>query len=475
MDDREMRLAPANIEAEQALLGAILVNNDAYSLVQEFLLPEHFYDPIHKETYRVIAGMIDAGKSPNPVTVKQHLPEVELAEGMTVAKYLARMAAEAVTIINGRDYGEAILEMSIRRGVINACEEAEAFAYDLPFADNILDHISELEGRLDKLRSESARELTNVSIGNQYMEEISNVYDRGSVLGVPIAFDEIANVISEPSFEAGNLYGLLSSSGEGKTSLTLQLAYHAVSAGYPTLLLSYDQNSTQCVRQMIAQQLGIGTRKQRDPKSLTEAEWDKILTFTRDVDKMPLEIIRCSDQNINHLTGYAKTFCRRKKRDKPPLIILDHIGAVRSDEKRVDEGTKAKAVNRPMKAIAEKLGAAVLILNQRNSSGTRRENPRPASYDLFGAEPAKQDYDAIFYLYRYEKWKKEREAVASSDADYAKINKVFGVRPEDVAEIGAIKVRYGNPAITRDLEFEAKFTRYHSMNVFNTEQESLEL
>ncbi len=103
------RTAPHNIEAEQALLGAILVNNDAYYRVSDFLRAEHFLEPLHKQIYEVATDMIRAAKRANPVTIKTFLPADEKVGDMTVAQYLARLAAEAITIINAEDYGRVDL------------------------------------------------------------------------------------------------------------------------------------------------------------------------------------------------------------------------------------------------------------------------------------------------------------------------------------------------------------------------------
>src|SRR6185312_6944184 len=103
-EEKSFRLAPQNVEAEQALLGAILVNNEAFYRVSDFLLAEHFYEPIHRDIYEVIGKIVRMGKSATPVTVKTHLPDNFVAD-MTMPQYLARLAAEATTIINAADYG----------------------------------------------------------------------------------------------------------------------------------------------------------------------------------------------------------------------------------------------------------------------------------------------------------------------------------------------------------------------------------
>src|SRR6266571_4913916 len=112
------RTAPHNIEAEQALLGAILINNDAFYRVSDFLEPQHFYEPIHKRLFELTGSLIRAGKIATPITLKTFLPsDLEIA-GLTASQYLARLAAEATTVINASDYGRTIYDLAIRRSLI---------------------------------------------------------------------------------------------------------------------------------------------------------------------------------------------------------------------------------------------------------------------------------------------------------------------------------------------------------------------
>ena len=126
------RSAPHNIEAEQALLGAILVNNDAFDRVSNFLEAKHFFEPIHQMVFDTAASLIRAGKIATPVTLKTFLPADTDLGGITVAQYLARLAAEATTIINAQDYGRTVYDLSIRRDLIRVGEDMVNVAFDAP-------------------------------------------------------------------------------------------------------------------------------------------------------------------------------------------------------------------------------------------------------------------------------------------------------------------------------------------------------
>ena len=142
------RNPPANIEAEQALLGAILINNEAYDRVSDFLKSEHFVEEIHRRIYDNAGSLIRAGKLASPITLKTFLGDHDLGGGVTVPQYLARLAAEATTIINAHDYGRTIHDLAVRRELIKIGEDVVNVAYDAPVDSTPRDQIEEAEKRL---------------------------------------------------------------------------------------------------------------------------------------------------------------------------------------------------------------------------------------------------------------------------------------------------------------------------------------
>jgi replicative DNA helicase len=180
--------------------------------------------------------------------------------------------------------------------------------------------------------------------------------------------------------------------------------------------------------------------------------------------KVILDIYKCKDEKVGSLVRYIRSFVRKKGNGKEPLILIDHIRAITPDDKRVDAGSQAANITRALKAAAEESGCAIVLLNQRNSAGNQRPNPRPTKADLYGGEPAFVDYDAVFYLYRFKKWFESRMGQAATDSEKDKIRKIF---PEvvvngemDLAEIGALKARFGSEYERRQLVFDAPLTRF---------------
>lgn len=474
---------PVALEAEQALLGALLMNDSVYSSVSALLEPKHFSEPVHQEIFDAIGALIQRGQKPNPVTVKLQMPSGDKMVGeLTMARYLARLVAEAVSFSNAPHYAQAIKETYLRRWLISVGHELSEIAY----ADGDVSVLSDEAGKAQAAIADICNDLIGKAdfygsnILDDYLRFASKEKDQVDAPGVPIGIPEIGTVISEKRFSAKRLYGMLSSSGEGKTSLTMQLIYRAIADGHPTLLLSYDQTGPECVAQMIAQHVGLEVRRQGSG-DMTDKEFDKAFSMAKAISQMPFQVIDCDStkDTVARLSGYARAFVKRCiGLGKTPFIIIDHIGTIRPDagDMKSDEGTKARNIGQQLKSMAKALNASVLVLQQRSGSGMKRLNPRPIKSDLFGGEVAVQPFDAIFYLYRAEAHMHKQIETAMDDKEADKIRarfrQQFGGEVEDMAEIGAIKVRFGKATIKRKVRFVAEFTKYISeVSEFDNQRE----
>lgn len=466
------RALPVNLEAEQAskidmtegeqaVIGALLMNAEIISEMPDELGGHHFQERVHGEMFEEIKRLQAAGRPVTPITVKSAL-SVQSINGTSVSVYMARMAASGSLGPNAavKLAGEIIMS-SYRREIarIGAQLAQAAYGHELDFHDEI----ESLSARIAEIRAEMDGQAGHQTAGDSYLAMFDASAKHDGVVGVPIALPEIGKVLSEKVFEAGNLYGLLSSSGEGKSSLTMQLIYHAVKEGHPVLFLSYDQSAAQCVRQMIAQVHEISVNQQRDPMGkMSDRERDRCVEFATWLNRKPLDVIRCQREGVSQLITYARRFMKKRANGMTPFIVIDHIGKVKPRDPKLSADRISGEVTVELKALADETSSAILVLNQRNGFGTRRDNPRPIAADLYGGEGARADYDAVLYLYRAEKYKAERQKIAASDSDWKKINKVFGTDVEGVAEIGVIKSRFGDPTLTETLKFAARFTRYES-------------
>src|SRR6204780_4402174 len=226
------RSPPHNIEAEQALLGAILVNNEAFYRVSDFLEPKHFLETIRQRVFELAGSLIRAGKLATPVTLKTFLPaELDIA-GLSLNQYLARLAAEATTIINAEDYGRTVYDLSVRRDLIAIGEEMVNTAYDAPVDATPASHIEEAErklyeiaetGRYDSGFQRFAQALTTA------VDMAARAYQRdGSLSGLATGLTDLDNRMG--GLQNSDLIILAGRPGMGKTALATNIAYNLARA-----------------------------------------------------------------------------------------------------------------------------------------------------------------------------------------------------------------------------------------------------
>ncbi len=459
--------------ASEIVLACLLSN--ATTLSDAGLEEEDFEFALHQTIFRESMELIQRTTKVNWISLKPHLPKY--ADGLDVspAEYAQQLSVKGTdTVVRLRldSSIDVVKGAALGRQLAKEAEIAAELAKEGHTLLTLDDEIEQLEQRLKERRQRLSALKSGVSPGSSYLAKFEASARRNGVIGVPIALPEIARVLSEPAFEAGNLYGLLSSSGEGKSSLTMQLINHAVEQGHPVLFLSYDQSSDQCIAQMIAQVHGISMKKQREPTRLmTDRERDTCVMFATQINSKPLDIIRCQREGVEKLVVYARRFIKKQANGRTPFIVIDHIGKVKPRDSKLSPDRISGEVTVELKSLAYETQSAVLILNQRNGLGARRDNPRPIAADLYGGEGARADYDAVMTLYRPEKYKREREKIAATAADWKTINSVFATDVEGVAELAAIKVRFGDPDIREFVTFEAEFTRYISQKPKRNQQD----
>src|SRR6187551_3011844 len=226
------RSAPHNIEAEQALLGAILVNNDAFYRVSDFLEPKHFFEPIHQTIFETAGSLIRMGKIATPVTLKTFVPAETDIGGMTVGQYLARLAAEATTIINAQDYGRTVYDLSIRRALIQVGEDMVNVAFDAPVDFSPRNQIEDAERRLYELAETGrydggfqrfAQALTTA------IDMAAHAFQRdGKLSGVATGLDDLDRMMG--GLQQSDLIILAGRPGMGKTALATNIGYNIARA-----------------------------------------------------------------------------------------------------------------------------------------------------------------------------------------------------------------------------------------------------
>src|SRR6516164_1634560 len=430
------RSAPHNIEAEQSLLGAILVNNDAFYRVSDFLEPKHFFETLHQKIYETAGSLIRMGKVATPVTLKTFFPADADILGMTVSQYLARLAAEATTIINAQDYGRTIYDLSLRRDLIGIGEDMVNVAFDAPVDFAPRAQIEDAERKLYEL-AESGR------------------YDGGFQ-----KFSQALTVAGRP--------------GMGKTALATNIAYtvarayrgevqadgttRAVNGGIVGFF-SCEMSAEQLATRIIAERTGIPSSTIRRG-GISEGDFEKIRDYSIELQSLPFYVDETGGLSIAQLSARARRLKRQKGLD---LIVVDYIQLLqgssrRSSESRVQEVTE---ITTNLKALAKELNVPVIALSQLSRQVENRDDKRPQLSDLRESGSIEQDADVVLFVYREEYYlanKEPRPGTPEHETWAMEMERAHGK-----AEVIIGKQRHG-PTGTVELQFEASVTRFGDLN-----------
>jgi replicative DNA helicase len=466
------RQAPHNIDAEQALLGAILVNNDAFYRVSDFLKPSHFHEPLHRKTYEVAAELIRMGKMANPVTIKTFLPADERVGELTVAQYLARLAGEAVTVINAADYGRAIYDLATRRALITVGEDMVNIAFDAPVDMSPQDQIEDAERRLFELaetgrydggfESFSDAVKTAVDMANAaYMRD-------GHLSGVATGLRELDKRMG--GLQSSDLIIVAGRPGMGKTSLATNIAFNIAAAYEPVQqadgtfkagnggvvgFFSLEMSSEQLATRIVSEQTEIPSSKIRRGE-ITESDFEKLVACAHMMQKLPLYIDQTGGISIAQLAARARRLKRQRGLD---VIVIDYVQlmqgtSARAQQNRVQEITE---ITTGLKALAKELSVPIIALSQLSRQVENREDKRPQLSDLRESGSIEQDADVVIFVYREEYYLKNREPKPGSDEYLKWEGEMNDARGK--AEIIVAKQRHG-PTGTVQLAFQGEFTRF---------------
>ena len=469
------REAPNNVEAEQALLGAILVNNDAFYRVSDFLKPSHFNEPIHRKIYEVAGELIRMGKVANPVTLKTFLPAEEKIGDMTVSQYLARLAANAVTVINAADYGRAIYDLATRRALITVGEDMVNIAYDAPVDMSPQEQIEDAERRLFELAEtgrydggfESFTDAVKTAID---MANAAYMRD-GHLSGTATGFRDLDRRMG--GLQPSDLIILAGRPGMGKTSLATNIAFNIANAYEPAQqadgsfaaanggvvgFFSLEMSSEQLATRIISEQTEIPSSKIRRGE-ITEPDFEKLVACAQTMQRIPLFIDQTGGISIAQLAARARRLKRQRGLD---VMIIDYVqlmtgSSARAAQNRVQEITE---ITTGLKALAKELSVPIIALSQLSRQVENRDDKRPQLSDLRESGSIEQDADVVMFVYREEYYLKNREPKPGSE-EYIKweteMNEARGK-----SEVIVAKQRHG-PTGTVGLGFQGEFTRFFDL------------
>jgi len=474
------RAAPHNLEAEQALLGAILVNNDAHDRVSNFLEAHHFYDPLHQQIYEVASKLIASGKQATPITLKTFFEGAEpIDAGLTVPQYLGRLAANAATIINARDYGRTIHDLATRRQLILIGEDMVNAAYDSPVDFPPKEQIEEAETRLYALAETDKYGQGFLGFGaalTHAIEMANNAYQRdGGLSGIATGLRDLDAKMG--GLQPSDLIIIAGRPSMGKTALATNIAFniarsrarslaarpelgpdHPAHDGAVVGFFSLEMSAEQLATRILSEQAGIPSEKIRRGM-IDEPEFKRLVEASQEMSSLPLFIDQTGGLTIGQLASRAR---RLKRQHGLGLVVVDYLQLLAGSTRRAAEGRVQEVgeITTGLKALAKELNTPIVALSQLSRAVENREDKRPQLADLRESGSIEQDADVVMFVYREEYYlerAKPQEGTIEFQDWMAKMQLVSGK-----AEVIIGKQRHG-PVGTVQLQFESSVTRFSDL------------
>jgi len=458
---------PHNHEAEMALLGAVLANNLVYDSVREFLLADHFIDDRHADIYGTIGRMLDAGRTADPITLRNKYETDDRLNDVGGAAYIARLATSAVSILNAVDYAGTIKEMYLRRQLIGYAQDVEIQARDYDVDGTEL--AESAFARLEKVTDLGADRAEIVSLDGAARRALVSIdarckHDVG-LIGLPTGLVDLDNTMC--GLQRQHLTLFAARPGMGKSTLARQIAWNVARAGTGVAYVSLEMSAEELATQQLADLSNINLQAIRRGKLNTD-DFRLVMDTARQVAEIPIYF----DDQPNLSVAQIKLRVRRlARRYQIGLLIVDHMALVRPEKGR-SRYEEVGQISRDLKRLAKALGIPVVALVQLNRQVEYREKKRPMLADMRDSGDIEQDADNVIGIYRdhyYQKTPPEERKGETADELAARRKAWYD--DENVAELIVLKQRMG-PLTTVRVHYDGTHSRFR--NLSQNEQESTE-
>lgn len=478
------RHPPANMQAEQALLGALLTNNRAYERVSDFLTGAHFADAVNGRIYDAIARRIEAGQLADPVTLRGEFEHSGVLEPVGGMSYLARLLTAMVGIINAGDYGRVIHDAWVRRQLIEIGEDVVNNAFGArPDLDGV-DQIAAGEEALFRLATDKGQDGGFTSFDRALADALDvaeKAFHRtGDVVGLTTGLRDLDKKTG--GLHPSDLLILAGRPAMGKTALATKIAFSAARAlmreaqeappGTQTkgsvAIFSLEMSAEQLATRILSEQASVSGERIRRGE-IGQKEFDRFVHVTRELAQLPLHI----DDTPAISLSAMRTRCRRLARTKGlSLVVVDYLQLMRPSvgtrpESRVLE---ISMITQGLKAIAKELSVPVIALSQLSRQVESREDKRPMLSDLRESGSIEQDADAVMFVYRDQYYLQQRQPkeTAFDSTDKYQTALEDWQRKMDLAhnraELILEKQRHGPTGVVH-LFFEGEFTRFGDLDL----------
>ena len=471
---------PQNVEAEAALLGALMIDNRLVEDVQIRLKPHHFFESLHARIYEGILKLTDRNMVANPVTLKPMFEADEAIREVGGPAYLARLTGSGAAVIGARDFAAQIYDLALLRALVGVGRDLVEQALDTSEDVTPLAQIERAESELYRVAEDGGNESKVKSFGDATKIAITQIEKAlnsgGHLSGVTTGIDGINNKIG--GLHKSDLVILAGRPGMGKTSLATNIAFSCAqrfirdtedgidltkSAGAPTAFFSLEMSADQLATRILAEQSGISSENLRVGK-ISQQEFRQLARAAAELSSLPLYIDDTPGLTIAALRARA----RRLKRQKGiGMIVVDYLQLLQgsgrgSNDNRVQEISE---ISRGLKQLAKELDLPVVALSQLSRAVEQREDKKPMLSDLRESGSIEQDADIVLFVFREDYYVAAREPKRAMDGDDAKVFEAHEQWQRDMervygmAELIVAKQRHGSTGKVR-MRFDARVTKF---------------
>ncbi|MCA9801804.1 MAG: replicative DNA helicase [Cyanobacteria bacterium HKST-UBA02] len=410
------RLPPQSLEAEQAVLGALLVSGDGISRVVDVLDPEYFYRKAHQVIYAAMLDLYEDNEPIDIVTVSQYLKDEGKLDNVGGRQYITDLSLSVATTANLEYYGKVVQEKAILRQLIKAGTEIVGSCYEETDAETALDKAEHLIFTLaQKKEMQQLVHIKNiVEISFQKIEE--RYENRDSLSGVPSGFYDLDALTS--GFQPSDLVIIAARPSMGKTAFVLNIAQHvAVEHNIPVAVFSLEMSKESLVMRMLCSEAEIDSNRLRTGHMHT-SDWTKLASAMGRLGEAPIYID--DSALVNSLEMRAK--CRRLKSEMNGLglVIIDYIQLMQGRKQTDNRVQEVSEISRSLKTLAREINVPVIALSQLSRAVEARQNKRPMLSDLRESGSIEQDADLVAFIYRDEYYNPETEQRGEAEIIIAK-------------------------------------------------------
>jgi len=476
----EAQSLPQNVEAEAALLGALMIDNRLAEDIQLKLRPDHFHEPLHGRIYEAVLKLVDRNMVANPVTLRPMFEADEEMKALGGPGYLAQLTGSGAAIIGARDFADQIYDLALLRALIGVGREMVEQALDTSEDVDPKSQIEGAEAALYRVAEEGGGEgsvktfaqATRMAV--QMAEKALNT--GGGLSGVTTGLQDVNTKTG--GLHHSDLIILAGRPGMGKSALATNMGFNAAqrlvrdtedgiapekSAGAAVALFSLEMSADQLATRILAEQSGIPSESLRMGK-ISQQDFRNLARAAAELENLPLYI----DDTPGLTIAALRTRARRLKRQRGiGLIIVDYLQLLQgtgknSGDNRVQEISE---ISRGLKTLAKELNVPVVALSQLSRAVEQREDKRPQLSDLRESGSIEQDADIVLFIYREEYYVASREPKRPMDGDDAKVFEAYEQWQRDMervyqmSELIIAKQRHGATGKVK-LKFESKITRF---------------